>query len=223
MRWRRWLFDREPPTAERPRKRGRETLRSRSLHDDHGSVLRFVTPRLLRRRSLAAASIREVVFGAEDGLVQNMTLIAGMVGAQLSARVIVIAAGINAIAGVLSMSMGTYLSSKAERDVVDAGVADHPTTRDPSRDAMVMAGAYAVGALVPIMPFLVPVLPRTSALIGAVVLTAAALFGLGWLTAVLSRQPRLRSGLEMLLLATGAGLAGYLIGLGARVLFSVDF
>jgi hypothetical protein len=37
---------------------------------------------MLPRRGpgIAAKSIREVVFGIEDGVVQNLTLIAGMVG-----------------------------------------------------------------------------------------------------------------------------------------------
>lgn len=98
-----------------------------------------------------AGSIREVVFGVEDGVTQNMILVAGMVGAQLSARVIAIVAGINGIAGVLSMSMGTYLSSKAEQDV--GHVHDEPlvTSRSPQRDAFVMAGAYAAAAIIPVL------------------------------------------------------------------------
>ena len=51
-------------------------------------MLQRLLPPILRRQSTAAASIREVVFGVEDGVVQNMTLVAGMVGAQLSSRVI---------------------------------------------------------------------------------------------------------------------------------------
>lgn len=66
----------------------------------------------LRRDRVGPESIREVVFGVEDGVVQNMALIAGMVGAALASFVIVLAGSINAIAGVLSMSMGTYLSSQ---------------------------------------------------------------------------------------------------------------
>ena len=71
------------------------------------------------------------MFGVEDGVVQNMTLIVGMIGAALSNRIIVIAAAINAIAGVLSMSKGTYLSSKAERDVA---IAARDGSERPSTD-----------------------------------------------------------------------------------------
>jgi len=180
-------------------------------------------PPLLRRRSTAASSIREVVFGVEDGVVQNMTLVAGMVGAQLSNRVIVIAAAINGIAGVLSMSMGTYLSSKAERDVA---LATEPgsdrESHTPERDAMVMAGAYAIGAVVPLVPFMLSFASLTVTMSLAIVLTLATLFGLGALKATLSHQDRIRSGLEMALLASAAGLAGYLIGVAARAVFGLE-
>lgn len=156
-----------------------------------------------------------------------MTLVAGMVGASLSNRVIVVAAAINAIAGVLSMSMGTYLSSKAERDVALApgrahGAPDRAKDRAPSQDAAVMAGAYAVGALVPLVPFAVGWGSRGAALVVAVVLTGLTLFALGVGKAVVSEQRRLRSGLEMLILASAAGLGGYLIGTAAGEFFGLD-
>ena len=181
-------------------------------------------PSALHRDGIGAESIREVVFGVEDGVVQNMVLIAGMVGAGLSNTVILIAAVINAMAGVLSMSMGTYLSSKAERDV---GLANHiragaPATRSPQRDAAVMAGAYAVGATVPVIPFIGDVLSRTAAVSLALVLAGLALFLLGVLKASLSGQSRLRSGFEMLVLASAAGLTGYLLGVAARAIFGLD-
>ncbi len=170
--------------------------------------------------SIATGSIRELVFGVEDGVVQNMTLVAGMVGAQLSQHVILLAAGINAIAGVLSMSMGTYLSSKAERDVETVAGGRVVRTHTPRRDATVMAAAYAAGAVVPLVPFVAAA--GRVALLLAVVLTGIALFGLGVLKAVMSHQRRLWAGLEMLLLASAAGLAGYLIGFAAEATFDLD-
>src|SRR3990170_687107 len=96
------------------------------------------------KQRLGPESIREIVFGVEDGMVQNMTLIAGMVGATLSDGVIVLAGVVNAVAGVLSMSMGTFLSSQAERDALLASGVAAPVARSPLRDAGVMAAAYGV-------------------------------------------------------------------------------
>ena len=178
----------------------------------------------LRQDRLGPESIREVVFGVEDGAVQNMALIAGMLGATLASSVIVLAGSINAIAGVLSMSMGTYLSSQAERDAISANrsVSAGSRSRSPIRDAMVMAAAYAAGALVPLVPFTLPFVSRTGAVIAAIGLTAAVLFGLGVLKAVVGHQARLRSGLQLLALASAAGTTGYLLGVAAQAVFGIE-
>ncbi|MCL1593819.1 MAG: VIT1/CCC1 transporter family protein [Actinomycetia bacterium] len=169
-----------------------------------------------------ADTIREVVFGAEDGTVQNTALIAGMVGAGLSTSVIVIAGVVNAIAGVLSMSAGAYLSSKAERDVRLATPSlDKIRTSSPLRDAGVMAVAYGLGALVPLIAFMVGVFDLHIALAIAVVATSIVLFGLGAIKAVASGQRVMRAGLEMLVLAAAAGFAGYFLGVLAGAVFGI--
>ncbi|MGI9648433.1 MAG: VIT1/CCC1 transporter family protein [Acidimicrobiia bacterium] len=175
-----------------------------------------------RSSLIGPESIRELVFGVEDGVVQNLTLIAGMVGGGLSNTVIVFAGAINAIAGVLSMSMGTYLSSKAEQDVAAATESGPTGQGEPGRDALVMAAAYAFGAVVPIVPFAVGLLSSAAALAAAVVLALVTLFLLGYGKAMVSHQDRVRSGLEMLVLASAAGVAGFLLGAIARGVFNLD-
>ncbi len=182
-------------------------------------------PSLWHRNEAVASSIREIVFGAEDGAVQNMALIAGMAGAGLANHVIVIAGFINAIAGVLSMSMGTYLSSKAERDAfVATAEPGTVTTRvfSPGRDAAVMAVAYAAGALIPLLPFTLGFLDPAGAVRLAMVATALILFGLGAGKAIVSDQSIVRSGLEMLILAAAAGFAGYLLGVAIGAIFGIE-
>ena len=182
-------------------------------------------PSLLHGNEIVARSIREIVFGAEDGAVQNMALIAGMVGAGLANHVIVIAGLINAIAGVLSMSMGTYLSSKAERDALLANAdpaSVPPRAFSPGRDAVVMAIAYAAGAVVPILPFVLGFVEPQLALQFAMVATGLILFALGAGKAIVSHQNIVRSGLEMLVLAAAAGFAGYLLGVAVGAIFGIE-
>src|SRR5207302_2179480 len=58
-------------------------------------------------------------FGLNDGLVSNFSLIAGVSGAALSSRHVVILAGVaGIIAGSSSMAAGAYLSNKSQREVV---------------------------------------------------------------------------------------------------------
>jgi VIT1/CCC1 family predicted Fe2+/Mn2+ transporter len=174
---------------------------------------------------MVASAIREIVFGAEDGAVQNTALIAGTVGAGLANRVIVVVGLVNAVAGVLAMSAGTYLSSKAERDTLlataEVGVAVHRDS-SPARDAAVMAAAYAGGALVPLAPFMINLFGPQRSLQLAVLATGLTLFGLGVVKAIVSRQRVIRPGLEMLLLAAAAGFAGYLLGVGVGTLFGLE-
>ena len=85
-----------------------------------------------------------------------------------------------------------------------------------------MAGAYAIGAVVPLVPFMLNMSSLSMTMSLAIVLTLATLFALGALKATLSHQDRIRSGLEMALLASAAGLAGYLIGVAARAVFGLE-
>ena len=136
-------------------------------------------------------------------------------------RKVPLAGSINAIAGVLAMSMGTYLSSQAERDALLAHNGGLEAERSPVRDALVMAAAYGIGALTPLVAFMLPFLSRGTAIGGAILSAGLALFALGVAKAEVSDQNRLRSGVELLLLASAAGLAGYLIGLGAQAVFGI--
>ncbi|HET8784320.1 MAG TPA: VIT1/CCC1 transporter family protein [Candidatus Limnocylindrales bacterium] len=78
------------------------------------------------------------------------------------------------------------------------------------RGAVLMGGAFGLGALVPILPFLV--LPIALALPAAVVGTGAVLFGIGVVKSRWTRRSAVSSGLEVLVLAAIAGIAGYLFG-----------
>lgn len=62
--------------------------------------------------------IREAVFGFNDGLVSTFGLTAGVVGALASNHLVALAGLINAVAGGLSMSVGTYISTKSEEEVL---------------------------------------------------------------------------------------------------------
>jgi VIT1/CCC1 family predicted Fe2+/Mn2+ transporter len=77
--------------------------------------------------------------------------------------------------------------------------------------------SFFVGALIPLLPFLLA--SGTPALVASVGLSLAALFGLGVGVAVLTRRSRLRSGLRQLGLGAVAAFVTYLVGqaIGATV------
>jgi VIT1/CCC1 family predicted Fe2+/Mn2+ transporter len=78
------------------------------------------------------------------------------------------------------------------------------------RGALFMGAAFGLGAFVPILPFLL--MPIAMALPVAVVATGLVLFGIGVVKSRWTHRTALSSGLEVLVLAAFAGIAGYLFG-----------
>ena len=75
-----------------------------------------------RRTSSVLGEIREVVFGAQDGLVSTLAVVATVAGASGAAFPIVVAGIATGLAGVFSMAAGEYIGSKSQREIFDAQV-----------------------------------------------------------------------------------------------------
>jgi vacuolar iron transporter family protein len=69
------------------------------------------------RRTHFAEYLRDLIFGLNDGLVSNLSLISGVSAA--SARLILLAGVAGVLAGGVSMFAGAYLSNKSQREVVE--------------------------------------------------------------------------------------------------------
>lgn len=87
----------------------------------------------------------------------------------------------------------------------------------PLQAALVMGLSFVVGALVPLVPYLI--LPGIHALYLSVLLAATTLFGVGVFKGYLAAKSLLLSGLEFFLIAVGAAVLGYLIGLAVQYFF----
>jgi VIT1/CCC1 family predicted Fe2+/Mn2+ transporter len=74
-----------------------------------------------RHRARASGWFRAAVFGANDGLVSNFSLVLGMAGAGSSSQVILLAGLAGLLAGALSMAAGEYISVRSQRELLDAG------------------------------------------------------------------------------------------------------
>lgn len=75
-----------------------------------------------RRHLERQRSVREIVFGAKDGILTTMGVVTG-VGVASGGRVSVLVSGLVAlIAGALSMAVGEYQGAKSEREVVQASI-----------------------------------------------------------------------------------------------------
>jgi VIT1/CCC1 family predicted Fe2+/Mn2+ transporter len=63
--------------------------------------------------------VRDVIFGANDGLVSILALTAGVYGAATHSRLILISGVVGAVGGAISMGAGAYVSSKSEQEVTE--------------------------------------------------------------------------------------------------------
>lgn len=220
-----------------------------------------------RRESALLGEVREIVFGAQDGLVSTLAVVATVAGATNEAFPVVVAGIAAALAGVFSMAAGEYIGSKSQREIFEAQIAgerDEVTERpgeseaevafmlaeeglgdedaarvaailarhpeallrtmvskelgiqvedehgSPLQGALIMGGAFGLGAAVPVVPFLL--LPVAAALPVGAIATGAVLFGIGVVKSRWTHRGALASGLEVLGLAAFAGIAGYVFG-----------
>ena len=76
-----------------------------------------------RWRVAALGRVRELVFGAQDGLVSTVALVTGVAVSGADNTIVLIAGLAAALAGTISMATGAYLGSKAEQDVQSAEIA----------------------------------------------------------------------------------------------------
>lgn len=220
-----------------------------------------------RRESALLGEIREIVFGAQDGLVSTLAVVATVAGASGEPFPVVVAGIAAALAGIFSMAAGEYIGSKSQREIWDAQVAKereeveerpgeseaevafllaaeglgdedaarvaalmarhpeallrtmvakelgiqvHEEHGSALQGAILMGIAFGSGSVVPIVPFLL--LPIGIALPAAAIATGAVLFGIGVVKSRWTERSPVASGLEVLLLAAVAGVAGYLFG-----------
>ena len=68
--------------------------------------------------------IRDFVFGMEDGLVSNLGLVLGVYVGSGSSSAVILAGLASMFAGAFSMSAGSYLSAKSQREVYEHEIAD---------------------------------------------------------------------------------------------------
>lgn len=151
--------------------------------------------------------LRDLVYGATDGVITTLAVIAGVAGADLSPWVGFVLGVANLIADGLSMAVSNYLGLKSELEQSGGSIADEKPWR---HGAATLAAFVAVGG-VPLLAFAIEV-PGLSRLEVALAAGAIALAAAGGARArFVSRSPA-RCAIEMLVLAGAAAAVAYLVG-----------
>ncbi|MGC8654696.1 MAG: VIT1/CCC1 transporter family protein [Candidatus Kryptoniota bacterium] len=210
--------------------------------------------------------VRELVFGANDGLVAAFAVASGVNGAGVTSSIILIAGLAELIGGTISMSLGAYLSTKSQIEYYDGEmkreryeveqfpeiekqeireiyqekgfhgeilerIIEHITSDknrwvdimmkeelglsldqsiSPIKSASAIGAAYALGAFMPIIPYIF--LQPAAGLIASGLLTLAALFSVGAAKTFITGKKFLRSGFESMIIGGLAATATFLAG-----------
>jgi vacuolar iron transporter family protein len=70
-------------------------------------------------RTAGGGTLRAAVFGVNDGLVSNLSLVMGFAGASADAKFVLLAGLSGLLAGASSMAAGEYVSMKAQRELLE--------------------------------------------------------------------------------------------------------
>jgi VIT1/CCC1 family predicted Fe2+/Mn2+ transporter len=154
--------------------------------------------------------IRDLVYGANDGLITTFAVVSGVAGGSLAVAAVVIIGAANLVADGISMGVGNFLSIRAdERAREAAGLPEQEAF--PWKHAVATLCAFVGAGVIPLLPYLVPYVERR--LLWSSASTFAALFALGASRATVTSDRWWRSGLETLLLGDVVGAAAYGAGL----------
>jgi VIT1/CCC1 family predicted Fe2+/Mn2+ transporter len=76
-----------------------------------------------RRRLARDRRIREIVFGAQDGVLTTLGIVTGVAAAEQERAAAIITGMVTLLVGAISMGVGEYLGGKSEREVVQNAIA----------------------------------------------------------------------------------------------------
>lgn len=161
--------------------------------------------------NIARHYIRDLVYGANDGIITTFAVVTGVAGGALSHAAVLVIGAANLAADGVSMGVGNLLAIRADEQARAA--ADLPEQeRYPWKHGLATLVAFVVAGAIPLVPYVLGV-TSGSRLTWSATMTLAALFGLGALRAAVTAERWWKSGTETLLLGVVVALAAY--GAGA--------
>jgi vacuolar iron transporter family protein len=213
-----------------------------------------------------SGALRAGIFGVNDGLVSNLSLIMGVTGASVSNRFLLLAGVAGLLAGAFSMGAGEYISMRVQRELFERllHIEAHELATEPEEEhhelkriyqakgfppdlahraaevimrdptialethareelgldpdqlgspwaaAISSFLAFAIGAVVPLLPFVFG--SGVAAALVAMVASGVALFAVGATMSMLTGRHPWWSGARMLLIGAGAAAVTYAVG-----------
>lgn len=157
--------------------------------------------------------IRDLVYGANDGVITTFAVVAGVAGGELSSVAVLVVGAANLAADGVSMGVGNLLAIRAHES---ARAADGLPEEEafPWKHGTATLLAFVAAGSLPLVPYLLPG-DDARRFAWSAVLTMASLFAVGVGRAVVTRGRWWMGGLEMLLLGGLVAVTAY--GAGALI------
>jgi VIT1/CCC1 family predicted Fe2+/Mn2+ transporter len=168
---------------------------------------------------IARHYLRDLVYGANDGIITTFAVVAGVAGGALSGRAVLIVGAANLFADGLSMGVGNYLGIRSDESA-RAAQALPEEEASPLRHGAATFLAFVVAGAVPLLPYLVSLDGSRFVLSSA--LTFATLFAVGAARAIVTVDRWWVAGLEMLGLGAVVAAAAYGAGAAAAAFIQGD-
>ena len=163
--------------------------------------------------AVAQHYVRDLVYGANDGVITTFAVVAGVTGGTLQPIAVLVLGIANLLADGLSMGVGNYLGIRSDERVREAQ--DLPEQEaSPFRHGLATFVAFVLAGAVPLVPYLVPVM-ASDGFMWSTGLSLAVLFVVGAARARVGTGTWIVNGLEMLGLGLIVGAVAY--GTGALV------
>jgi vacuolar iron transporter family protein len=167
-------------------------------------------PILRSRREILQHYLGDLIYGANDGIVTTFAVVAGVAGAGLSPRVVLILGVSNLLADGFSMGASNYLAirSRSSAELEVSGSISEPYA---VRHGIVTFAAFVVAGSVPLLAYLLPVLEGQRFIVTAM-LGALSLFLIGAARIMLAHGLWWKNGVEMLTVGGVAATVAFLVG-----------
>jgi VIT1/CCC1 family predicted Fe2+/Mn2+ transporter len=161
--------------------------------------------------AIARHYIRDLVYGANDGLVTTFAVVSGVAGGSLSQLAVLVVGVANLAADGVSMGVGNLLAIRAdERAREAAGLPE--LEAHPWKHGLATLVAFVVAGSVPLLPYVLPVASGTRGTVSTL-LTFICLFLIGAGRAVVTQERWWKSGLETLAIGAAVAAAAYAAGM----------
>jgi vacuolar iron transporter family protein len=147
--------------------------------------------------------VRELIYGANDGIITTFAVVAGVAGGGLSLRVVLIIGAANLFADGLSMAAGNYRSIRSHESVLEAQALPQEEA-SPLRHAAATFIAFVAAGTLPLLPYILPSVGGIDRFALSIALTFSGMFGIGASRALIAN-------------VTWWGGGGEMLGLGALV------